>query len=509
MNHPAIPNPIIPGFAPDTQIYREGEDYYAAFSSFEYFPGLPIYHSRDLIHWEIFSHAWHRPEQFDLHDYGCSDALAGTTISKWKGKYVVFTTMTRRRPWSLLRMGYVTADSLSGPFSDPIWIDDLPWSIDPMLYQNPEDGSPWIWFNLDGGYAAPIDLATGRTTGPKIKLWGGTGRPYPESARYYFRDGWHYLLLTEGGTHQGHCASVARSRKFLGPYEPCPRNPVLGHTHLPDHPVQAVGHTMLFDDHRGLTWATSIGIRHLHRATPCWQLGREAFLLPVTWDAEGWPVFGDNGVIPHVVDVPPSLQSAHDDFDKPVLSGEWLVARHLDPDRTDLATRPGWLRLKGSWRGLENMDGPTALLRRQRHHRCRVTALMEFRPTDDNQEAGLCVFSDNLTWASFGVFGLHGQAILRLRFCANHETRLVAQIPINAANPLTLEVEALPERYIFSCTQGPDIPRITLGEVPTAPFIPYYTGSMFGLFCTGHSHECAQPADFDWFCYEVSPFKSC
>ena len=124
MNHPAIPNPIIPGFAPDTQIYREGEDYYAAFSSFEYFPGLPIYHSRDLIHWEIFSHAWHRPEQFDLHDYGCSDALAGTTISKWKGKYVVFTTMTRRRPWSLLRMGYVTADSLSGPFSDPIWIEE-------------------------------------------------------------------------------------------------------------------------------------------------------------------------------------------------------------------------------------------------------------------------------------------------------------------------------------------------------------------------------------------------
>jgi alpha-N-arabinofuranosidase len=502
MNHPTVPNPIIPGFAPDLFIFCEGEDYYASPSTFEYFPGYPIYHSRDLIHWSLFSHAWHRPEQFDIRDRGCSDAMAATSICKVRGRYYLFSAITFRRPWRT-KMFYLSADSMSGPWSDPVWLDaGNQWTLDPAYYED-DDGKGWLFIHGQGAVVQQLDIETGKATGDPITIWKGTGRAFPESSRLYRRNGWYYLMLAEGGTHQGHCAVIARSRNFLGPYEDCPRNPVISHEKHLEHPLQCVGHSHLFDDHRGLTWAPALGIRTLNRARPSWQLGREAFLLPVTWGDDDWPVFGDNGLVPNVVAVPPSLQGGRDDFDLPTLDGEWVVARHIEASRADLTGRPGWLRLHGSWRGLENMDGPTALLRRQRHHHCRVQTLLEFQPTEPGQEAGLCVFVDTKTWASLSVYRLGHSTMLRLRFSHGDETRILRTVGVDPTKPVQLEVEALADRYVFSFEQGLDEPRMTVGEVPASAFIPYYTGTMIGLFCTGNTHDCAQPADFDWFEYKA------
>src|SRR5690349_19562492 len=276
-------NPVIPGFHPDPSICRVGADYYLACSSFEYFPGVPIFHSRDLVHWTQLGNALDRPSQLPLPvDTPSSAGIYAPTLRHHDGRFWLITTNVTHGGNFL-----VTATDPAGPWSDPIPAPGV-HGIDPDLAWD-EDGT--CWCTVAGVSQIRLDPATGTTTGAARRIWSGTpGAQAPEAPHLYRIGDWWYLLIAEGGTERGHSVSVARARTPRGPYQPAPGNPVLSHRST-DRPIQSTGHSDLVRAPDG-SWAlVLLGTRPRGRTPAFHVLGRETFLAPVTW-ADGWPVVG-------------------------------------------------------------------------------------------------------------------------------------------------------------------------------------------------------------------------
>ena len=281
-------NPILPGFHPDPSICRVGDDFYLVTSSFEYFPGLPIYHSRDLVHWEQIGHCLTRDSQVHLVT-GAPNCLNiyAPTIRYHDGLfYVIVTNVTGDNHGNFI----ITAKDPAGEWSDPI---ALPFpGIDPSLFFD-EDGKVY-YLGTDGGiYLSEMDITTGAAIGETHWLWQGTANN-PEGPHLYKINGMYYLLLAQGGTELCHMAVLARSESILGPYEPCPHNPIL--TNIGQSlPIKAAGHADLVEDAEGNWWAVCLGIRPL--AYPFrHNLGRETMLVPAKWE-NGWLYAGENGAV--------------------------------------------------------------------------------------------------------------------------------------------------------------------------------------------------------------------
>ncbi len=288
-----IQNPILRGFHPDPTICRVGEDYYLATSSFSYFPGVPIYHSRDLMRWERLGYALDRKEQLHVTYEDVSAGIFAPTLRWHDGVfYLISTNMTTHENF------FCTAADPSGPWSDPVVIREA-GGIDPSLFW--DDGgrayytgtAPWNDPRFDHPMivCSEIDLATGQLIGDMWGIGEGHARDAhaPEGPHLYKKDGWYYLLIAEGGTEHYHAVTVSRSRDLRGPFEQCPANPVLTHRHLGhDHPICNVGHADLVECQDGSWYAVCLGSRLVNGYHK--PLGRETFLVPVVWE-DGWPVF--------------------------------------------------------------------------------------------------------------------------------------------------------------------------------------------------------------------------
>ena len=287
----AFTNPILPGFHPDPSMCRVGEDFYLVTSTFEFFPGLPIYHSRDLIHWEVIGHGLSRTSQMPLVTGGANAfGIYAPTIRFINGRFYLICTNVapnEKRAGNFI----IWTDDIYGAWSEPIWLD-LP-GIDPSLFQD-DDGTVY-YTGTDGDiYLATVDLATGKT-GARIHLWAGAGYADIEGPHLYKKDGWYYLLISEGGTSYGHMLTMARSRNITGPYASYENNPVLTNRST-NEKLQATGHADLFQDAAGNWWAVCLAVRPI--SYPLRHLlGRETNLMPVVWPENEWPVFGDNGHI--------------------------------------------------------------------------------------------------------------------------------------------------------------------------------------------------------------------
>jgi xylan 1,4-beta-xylosidase len=280
-------NPIIPGFNPDPSICRVGTDYYLVTSTFEYFPGLPIYHSENLVDWQLVSHGINRPSQMQLSaQVPNAFGLYAPTIRYINERFYITCTNV---PYEGKNSGnfYIWSDGIEGPWSDPIWLD-LP-GIDPSLFID-EDGKVYYTGTDQTIYLTEIDLTTGKT-GPRVDIWSGTGAADPEGPHLYKKDGYYYLLISEGGTSYGHMLTMARSKTIKGPYAPCPMNPLLTNRST-SLPLQAVGHADLFQDHNKRFWAVCLAVRPIGYPLSH-LLGRETCLIPVEWE-DDWPKFGEN-----------------------------------------------------------------------------------------------------------------------------------------------------------------------------------------------------------------------
>lgn len=511
-------NPVIPGFYPDPSVCRVGADFYLVTSTFEYFPGVPVFKSRDLVHWEQIGHCLTRPKQLPLTGARSSGGIYAPTIRYHDGRfYVVTTNVTDEGHF------FVWTDDPAGEWSDPIWVTfgDKPGfnsSIDSSLFFD-DDGKVYFQCNhlQEGIFQFEIDIKTGEHRSETRHLWTGIGGGWPEAPHLYKIDGRYYLLIAEGGTHTGHMATIARSDTPWGPFESCPHNPILTHRSLFSR-IQATGHAELFQAEDGSWWLVCLAIRWPDPPrfnARSHHIGRETFLAPVTWE-EGWPVIGDGGRIelempvdhlpgnPAVVDQTP--KATYDDFARSGLPLYWNFIRNPHADDWSLTEKPGTLTLHGSAVTLNDVASPAFIGRRQQHFNCVVSTTVCFDPDQENEEAGLTVLMNEHHHYEITITRRRGQrsVVFRQRIGPFLQAELACE-PIGNGL-VTLIVEATALTYHFRYAVADDRPReLGTGTVHhlSTEVAGGFTGVYFGMYATGNGRRSSTAAHFE--CFEYQP----
>lgn len=498
-------NPVLSGFHADPSICRVGDDYYLVCSSFEYFPGVPIHHSKDLVNWRLIGHCLTRTSQLPLKKMRASGGIFAPTLRYHDGTFYMITTNV----WGGGNF-YVTATDPAGPWSEPIKLDVE--GIDPSLLFD-EDGTIYYCRHVGGadGYVGitTLDLKTGKLEGELRKAWEGMGGVWAEGPHIYKVSGNYYLMISEGGTSYNHAVTIARSDSPWGPYESNPANPILTHRGQPDRPIQAVGHADLVETPEGW-WMACLGIRP--QGGPYHHIGRETFIAPVTWTDDGWPVVNDNKGIDLTMAAPrlpvykwePTV--TRDNFDTPSLAKSWNYLRNPVTANYSLTERPGYLRLKGTSVKLTDVDSPTFIGRKQTGLGCNVKTSLEFEPQNDDSEAGLTIRGNDENHYAIGVTRSDGRRQVFARWVLQGKTVepvTYSDIPNGAVQ---LIIEAYPDRYEFYCQPASGM-KLGLGQASTQDLatekIGGFTGTYIGMFATA-SNDASPPVDFDWFEYEVT-----
>ncbi len=504
-------NPIVAGFYPDPSVCRVGEDYYLVTSSFEYFPGVPIFHSRDLVHWRQIGHCLTRESQLDLHGQNASGGIFAPTLRHHNGRFYMTTTNTGRNKHLI-----VWTDDPAGEWSEPAWIENHGF-MDPSLFFD-EDGRVYFTSFGSGGRGiiqTEIDVHTGAKLSETRELWAGTGGASAEGPHLYKINGFYYLLLAEGGTEYGHMVTLARSQTPWGPFEACPHNPILSNRSLPVS-IQCIGHGDLVEDQCGNWWMVCLGIR-LNIGYPFFHtLGRETFLAPVQWE-NGWPLVGDTSSSRHGR-VLPEMQAnllpaqpwqpdpTRDNFDEPTLGLAWNFLRNPAPETWSLTDRPGFLRLHGSKATLNENASPAWVGRRQQHHQCTLTTRLEFSPQTAHDEAGLCALMNPAHHYEIAIQGDGNggrAAIVRRRI--GSLVAIVARMPLPPSGAISLQIAATAKEYQFKFSfDGHPWTELARGEARylATETAGGFTGVYFGLYATGNGQPGTTPADFDWAEYQ-------
>lgn len=479
-------NPILRGFHPDPSICRVGADYYLVVSSFEYFPGLPIYHSRDLVNWKQIGNCIQRAEEFPLLDARDSGGVWAPTIRWDRGVFYVTATLAGHGNF------LVTAKAPGDRWSLPTWLPEV-GGIDPSLFF--EDGRAYYCTNesLDGEEMISmqeIDPARGCVIGQRRALWRGMGAHFLEAPHVYHIGDWYYLLAAEGGTFFTHMATIARSASLWGPYEGCPENPILTNMCDPSWQVQCAGHADLVEDPDGNWWMVHLGIRLARRTMT--HLGRETFLTPVRW-RDGWPVCGWNRRAALCCEGPlKAVQKPLAPFVADIASmawePEWVFLRQ--PDWSCYRRNGDALALRPTPQSLRDAT-PTFAAVRPLDFACRVETSFDFAPEHCGDEAGLAIRLDGQFHITCTA-GLAGQErMLTLTIQAEQIRHTVAKAALPDGQ-ICLRMTAAKETYHFEYAEE-DGTFHSLGNASTR-FVATelsgrcFTGTVIGLYAT-----CAQP----------------
>jgi xylan 1,4-beta-xylosidase len=462
-------NPALPGFYPDPSVCRVGDDYYLACSSFEYLPGIPVFHSTDLEDWALVSHVVERPGQIAVEDVPTLGGVWAPTIRFHDGRFWLVVTDAMGRGNLLF-----TADDPAGPWSDGLPLEvsgidpDLAWDADGTAYvtfsglqlEGPDRGAH------RGIQQVRIDLETGRALEPPRSLWSGTGLKFPEAPHLYEIDGTWYLMIAEGGTERGHGVSIARGPAPGGPFESCPRNPVLS-ARSTSWPVQNAGHADLVRTPDGGWAIVLLGMRARGMTQAFSPMGRETFVTRLEW-IDGWPVVDPLDVISG------SEPATVEGTDGP----EWLSIR--TPAAGWSAQNGRGLVIEGDGSSLDD-PRPRFLGRRQQHTASALSATVD--PGDGT--GGLSLRLDEDHHYDVEV----GGGVVRARgrvgpFCQTWEQ------PIGPG-PVTLRIETRPTTLAEGLAVAPDVVHLSAGPVELAALDGRYlsaetaaafTGRVMGLY---------------------------
>ena len=496
-------NPVLPGFYPDPSVCRVGDDYYMVNSSFCYFPGVPVHHSKDMIHWEQIGHCITRPAQTRLQNIGVWNGIYAPTIRHHDGTFYMVTTNV-----SGGGNFYVTTKDPAGEWSDPVYVRE--GGIDPDLFF--DDGKTYLLTAQGAGeiHLAEIDLKTGRLLSRSEIIWRGTGGRCAEGPHMYKKDGWYYLMIAEGGTEYGHCETIARSRNLRGPFEGGPANPILSHALARGYqnPIQGTGHADLIQAHDGSWWLVCLGFRVLggfYHVT-----GRETFLAPVKWDENGWPVVNGNGAIslemnvPTLPQVPVAKKLVRTDFDTSKLGLEWNYNCAPRTGNYSLTERPGWLRLKASPVSIDNSNSPTWLGRRQQQVDFESTAKLDAAGLNDGDEAGLTVYMCTSSHYDVAVRKRDGRLFLVLRYKLNRLDHTEKEIALESP---VVYLRTTGNKDVYSFAWSADGSSFSkLGEMDASYLSSEtaggFTGVYLALYAQSRSNASGGYADFDWFEYK-------
>ena len=486
-------NPVIPGFWSDPSVCRVGDDYYLVNSTFEYFPGVPVFHSKDLVNWELIGYCIDRPTQLPR---GLN--IFATTIRYHEGTFYMITT-------NIGAEGnfYVTAKNPAGPWSDPIFIQAQ--GIDPDLFFD-EDGKVYV---ISSTFILfEIDLNTGKFISEGRKVWNGTGGRYPEGPHIYKKDGFYYIIAAEGGTEEAHSETIARSKNIWGPYNPNPSNPILTHCNAAGqgNPIQGIGHADIIQSHDSSWWIVFHGYRSVGGTHHT--LGRETCLAPVSWPENGWPVVNGNGTIienmtcPTLPLKPFQAEQARTEFSSDKLSPEWNYLRYPDTRNYSLSSHKGFLRLIGSEQTIEDQKSPTFVGRRIQDMYFTSATELDFNPENANEEAGM-ILLNNGTHFDLIIKQSKGRRVVagRLRFgSVVHETAEAVLKP----GPVKLIIRGERANFILLYSQGNYGPKEltkVMARYLSSETVGGFTGVFIGLYATGNGGACKANADYDWFEY--------
>ncbi len=504
-------NPIIPGFYPDPSVCRVGKDFYLVNSSFEFFPGVPLYHSVDLLNWEQAGHVLTRESQLPLAGCHTSGGIFAPTIREHNGRfYMITTNMGRMNSDGVPMQNFIVyTDDINGEWSEPVLLDQV--GIDPSLFWDDDGRCYYVGTHFDSQGQGIGQFELNPDTGERLSetkiIWYGTGGKCPEGPHMYKINGIYYLMIAEGGTEYGHMETIARARNVWGPFESCPHNPILTHRNLipsfgdaadSDYvEFQGTGHADLVEDGGGNWWLVFHAVRptqsQLHH------IGRETMLAPVEW-ADGWPVLNGGKTVQAVMETKntPGAEldnsgfarqrdfSVEADFTKiHTLPVDWAYLRN--PHRENYRFDEGLILTAGE-DTLDGMGSPSFAGVRQRQFQARVEAALEFDPQESAQ-AGLTVFHTNQHHYDLLVTRRDGRrvAILRKRVCDMVTESDPVLLP--DSGPVTLQIESYKLGYDFyvlsdggqSVKVGAGLSQLLSTEVMAGTF----TGCFFGLFCQG------------------------
>ena len=498
-------NPIVSGFNPDPSICRVGKDFYLVNSTFEYFPGIPLYHSTDLIHWEQIGHVLNRESQLKL-PLGNPNRMGiyAPTIRYHEGKFYCVVTNVGGNPGGNF---FVTTEDIYGEWSDPIRLDFD--GIDPSLFFD-EDGKCYYTGTDMDVFICEIDKETGKRLGEKVYAWNGTGGNNPEGPHLYKINGWYYLMIAEGGTELCHMVTIARSKNVYGPYEECPWNPVLTNSRT-GMPIKAIGHADLVEDSNGCWWAVCLGNRPIaypFRHT----MGRETMLVPVVWK-DGWPVMGVDGHVPEEITVEcfagemtPNTEkyvpgsNYEDDFSGEKLNVSWSYIYRPVEKYVYLSDKG--VCLHGAAASISCDEHKAILVRRQEHFDFDATMNLEFIP-DENEEAGLCIYMSNQHHYEIALTKLQGEQCLILRRQIGKLKAIEAKVPY-AKNEVVLRLNGRRHTYDFSYSEdGVNFVELGGGESQylSTEAGGCFTGNVIGLYASGNGKEAKQNAYVRRFSY--------
>ena len=511
-------NPVLPGFHADPSVCRAGDDFYLVNSTFQYFPGVPVFHSKDLIHWQQVGNCLTRKSQVDLSGlYSQNNAALGwtnagvyaTTIRHHNGRFYMVTTVFPSR-----RHFYVYTDDPAGEWSDPIVIDFAIGSCDPTLYFE-GDKCYFLWKEGDIKICE-IDVETGKQLGEIHHLGTGLGGRYPEGPHIYKKDGWYYMMLAEGGTEQGHHVNILRSRSLFGPYESNKANPILTHFNMEmqNSDIQGLGHADLVQAPDSSWWMICLGYRTsgylLH------VMGRETFLAPVRWDKNAWPVVNGNGTLqtdmqcttlPQVPFAPEPLReefeyvkrnASSDSYSSIGLAYGWHSIGNPDLSRYSLTERKGFLRLKpAAGITLDDPTSPTFVARRQTDRNFTFTARLDASHISDGMQTGITAYAAPLNHYDVVVEKRGDKYYAKSNIRIGEMSHSFKELPLKS---LVAYLRITSDKDYYYLEISDDGTKFqSLGRMDfrylTTEVIGGFTGVMLGVFAQGNTKGYA---DFDW-----------
>ena len=531
-------NPILPGGYPDPSICRDGEYWYLVNSTFEYFPGLPIHRSRDLVNWELIGHGLHRESQVigavNLVDVQSDGGIHAPSIRCGNGTFYIITTNVYLpdEPGAHARMVnfVITAKDPAGPWSDPHVIEGAP-GIDPDLIFG-DDGRAWYLgthspenpnFQGEGEiWLHELDTGTWSLKGERHFLWrGACGGVWAEGPHLYKHDGRWYLLVAEGGTSFNHAVTVAVSDNITGPYLSNPRNPILTTRHLSyDFWVNSTGHADLFQLPDGRWYMVALGIRgDVERRS---NMGRESHLVPVRWEREPfewkpekilWPVASpETGRVERHFPLPfpgrpqdPETEFI-DDFGGDALGLRWNFRRYPVPGSWSMTEKPGYLRLKAI-PGVIRERGRAAMTGfRQTETAFSFETRALFSPGSDGSEAGMVLVQKDDNYIAFTLAREGGDHVLRVTLAEpGSPPSVIGQAALgDYIGEIFFKTEMRDGEYAFDWALHENGEYTEFARLPGYVILSRgYTGAHLGLYATSNGGNGEDHADFDWVMYRV------
>ena len=507
-------NPVLPGFHADPSVCRAGDDFYLVNSTFQYFPGVPVFHSKDLVNWEQVGNCLTRPSQVDLKGTDGNSGIYAPTIRYNNGRFYMVTTVFPSR-----RHFYVWTDNPAGEWSEPVVIDFAVGSCDPTLYFE-DDKCYFLWKEGDIKICE-IDVETGRQLGEIHHLGTGLGGRYPEGPHIYKKDGYYYLLLAEGGTEHGHHVNILRSKNLFGPYQPNPDNPILSHFNMKmqNSQIQGLGHADLIQAPDSSWWMICLGYRtsgYLQHV-----MGRETMLAPVRWEQGGWPVVNGDGTLQTdmkcktlpLVAMPKDpireefdyikRDAPKDSYHSLGLPMGWMSLCNPDYSRYSLTERKGWLRLRPSTTDLSETASPTFIARRQTELNFTATALFDLSHLSEGMQAGITAYAAPLNHYDVVAEKRNGQIIIKSNVRLGQTGHSEKEFALSGTRAYLRITSDKDFYYLQASSDGKNFVELAKMEYRflSTETIGGFTGVMLGLFAQCDNETGAGYADVDWFEY--------